>query len=251
MLAIFRLRDNRVPTPYRIHQILPAKRSVKGITRPAVCTLHGIIKFDCEESPHLVYNEFVALRLAQALRMPVADGVLTVATDGYAFASLEVALPGLDLPDMRKTEYRKVARRYPDAAAAILAFDHWIGNADRGGNVKATLVSEHAALFRAFDHQMALLDIEADSDKSIKRLESDDPVVKFHPFMGVVEAGRLQYWVKRIAGLSHDIIESCCVFDKPFRSVQPDTQRRLAWALQFRARRLSELIPTTAELSLW
>lgn len=240
-----------MPTPYRIHQLLPAKRSAKGITRPAACTLHGIIKFDCEESPHLVYNEFVALRLAQALRMPVADGVLTIAADGYAYASLEVALPGLDLPDMRKSDYKKVARRYSDASAAILAFDYWIGNADRGGNVKAAMLSEHLALFRAFDHQLALLDIEADFGASIKRLNSSEPIVKFHPFLGVVERSLLNAWVKRIASLSHDTIERCCVFEKPFRTVSPSTQRSLAWALQLRARRLAEIIPPEASLSLW
>lgn len=240
-----------MPTPYRIHQLLPPKRSAKGITRPAACTLHGIIKFDCLESPHLVYNEFVALRLAQALRAPVADGVLTVAVDGYAYASLEVALPGLDLPDMRKSDYRKVARRYPDAAAAILAFDYWIGNADRGGNVKAALVSEHTSLFRAFDHQLALLDIEGDYDASLKRLNGEDPIVRFHPFLGQVEASHLKRWVARIASLPHDIIESCCLFEKPFRTVHPTTQRALAWALQLRAKRLSKLIPPEAVLPIW
>jgi len=240
-----------VPTPYRIHQLLPAKRSVKGITRPAACTLHGIIKFDCIESPHLVYNEFVALRLAQALRIPVADGVLTVAVDGYAYASLEVALPGLDLPDMRKSDYRKVARRYPDAAAAILAFDYWIGNADRSGNIKAALASEHTSLFRAFDHQLALLDVEGDYDASLRRLNGVDPIVRFHPFMGQVEAVHLKRWVTRISSLSHEIIESCCVFEKPFRTVQPSTQKALAFALRLRAKRLSRLIPPEAVSSLW
>ena len=240
-----------MPTPYSIHQLLPAKRFAKGITRPATCTLHGIIKFDCLESPHLVYNEFVALRLAQALRVPVADGVLTVAVDGYAYASLEVALPGLDLPDMRKSDYRKVALRYPDAAAAILAFDYWIGNADRSGNVKAALVSEHTSLFRAFDHQLALLDIEGNSDASLKRLNGEDPIVKFHPFLGLVEASHLKRWVTRIANLQNDLIESCCMFEKPFRTVQPTTQRALALALQLRARRLSKLIPPDAVLPIW
>ena len=136
------------------------KTGPSGVTKPAACTLHGILKFDCLESPHLVYNEFVALRLAQALRIPVADGVLTTVGDGYAYASLEVALPGLDLPDMRKSDYLKVANRYPDQAAAILAFDYWIGNRDRGGNVKAAMLSQHLPLFRAFDHQFALLDAE-------------------------------------------------------------------------------------------
>lgn len=129
-------------TPYRIHKLLPPRWwNVQGITYPVACALHGILKSDCPESPHLVYNEFATLWLAQALRVPVADGVLTVAADGYAYASLEMALPGLDLPDMRKSDCRKVAAQYPEAAAAILAFDYWIGNRDRGGNIKAAMPS--------------------------------------------------------------------------------------------------------------
>lgn len=36
-----------------------------------------------------------------------------------------------------------------------------------------------------------------------------------------------------------DLIEACCMFEKPFRAVLPTTQRSLAWALARRARRLS------------
>lgn len=71
------------------------------------------------------------MRLAQALSVLVADGVLTFAADGYAYASFEMALPGLDLPDMRKLDCWKVAARCPEAAAAILVFDYWIGNRAR------------------------------------------------------------------------------------------------------------------------
>lgn len=237
-----------MPTPYRIHQITPQRRTSHGITKPAACTLHGILKFDCPESPHLVYNEFVALRLAQALRLPVADGVLTIAGDGYAYASLEVALPGLDLPDMRKSDYSKVANLYPDQAAAILAFDYWIGNRDRGGNVKAAMLSQHLPLFRAFDHQFALLDVEQDYLTSIAVLQRGDPIVKFHPFVQLVNKSRITPWIERIAGLPAEIIGSCCVFGQPFRTVLPDTQRALREALIVRAKRLSNIIPTAPTL---
>lgn len=237
-----------MPTPYRIHKITPQRKTSRGITKPAACTLHGILKFDCPESPHLVYNEFVALRLAQLLRIPVADGVLTIAGDGYAYASLEVALPGLDLPDMRKSDYPKVANRYPDQAAAILAFDYWIGNRDRGGNVKAALLSQHLPLFRGFDHQFALLDAERDHVTSIAALKRGDPIVKFHPFMQIVQKDRVAPWLERIAGLSADIIDSCCNFGQPFRTVLPDTQVDLCEALVVRARSLSSIIPFTPSL---
>ncbi|WP_139379467.1 hypothetical protein AB6Q56_23130 (plasmid) [Dechloromonas sp. ARDL1] len=235
-----------MPTPYRIHKLFPPRRNVQGITHPVACTLHGILKFDCPDSPHLVYNEFAAMRLAQALRVPVADGVLTVAADGYAYASLEVALPGLDLPDMRKSDYRKVAARYPEAAAAILAFDYWIGNRDRGGNIKAAMLSEHLPLFRAFDHQFALLDVEQDPARSVERLKSTEPIVKFHPFQGLVEKTRLEQWLVRIACLPDDTLRNCCVFGQAFRTVLPETQEALYQALSVRSRRLSEIIPAAA-----
>ncbi len=237
-----------MPTPYRINKITPLRRTGHGITKPAACTLHGILKFDCPESPHLVYNEFVALRLAQALRIPVADGVLTIAGDGYAYASLEVALPGLDLPDMRKSDYPKVANRYPDQAAAILAFDYWIGNRDRGGNVKAAMLSQHMPLFRAFDHQFALLDAEKDHMTSIEVLKRGDSIVRYHPFMLSVPRDRVMSWVARIACLSVDIVRSCCVLGQPFRTVMPDTQSALCEALLIRAKRLSSIIPTIPTL---
>lgn len=240
-----------VPTPYRIHQITPQRQNSRGITKPAACTLHGILKFDCPESPHLVYNEFVALRLAQALRLPVADGVLTVAGDGYAYASLEVALPGLDLPDMRKTDYKKVASRYPDQAAAILVFDYWIGNRDRGGNVKAALVSQHLPLFRAFDHQFALLDVEEDHIRSIERLKSDDPIVTFHPFWVPAVKDHLRQWFIRIACLPAEVVASCCILGQPFRTVTPQTQEALCDALVARGKHLSEIIPTFPPSPSW
>jgi hypothetical protein len=240
-----------MPTPYRIHKIMPQRSTARGVTKPATCTLHGILKFDCPESPHLVYNEFVALRLAQALRIPVADGVLTLAGDGYAYASLEVAMPGLDLPDMRTSDYAKVAARYPSQAAAILAFDYWIGNRDRGGNVKAAMIAQHMPLFRAFDHQFALLDIDGDYGSSIKRLGSDDPIVKFHPFSEAIAKEHLQPWLRRIECLSHEVITSCCVFAQPFRTVTPGTQTALSNALQVRARRLANIISTLRSSPTW
>lgn len=232
-----------MPTPYRIHQIKEQRKSAAGITKPAACTLHGILKFDCSESPHLVYNEYVALRLAQALQIPVADGVLTIAGNGYAYASLEVALPGIDLPDMRRSDARKVSERYPDQVASILAFDYWIGNRDRSSNIKAALFSSHIPLFRGYDHQFALLDVEGDDPwGSIETLGCCDQIVAFHPFLKTVDWNRVQEWVHRIAALSPEIIGKCCVFGQPFRTVTDDLQEELRDALVIRAQGLDGII---------
>ncbi|MDR7928699.1 hypothetical protein RIE95_17190 [Acidithiobacillus thiooxidans] len=48
---------------YKIRRISSTRKS--GITTPAFCTLEATLKFDGEEAPHCVYNEYVALRLAE------------------------------------------------------------------------------------------------------------------------------------------------------------------------------------------
>jgi hypothetical protein len=115
----------------------------------------------------MVYNEYVVLRLAQATRIPVADGVLTVAGDGLAYASLEVALTGMVLLDVLPGQLDKISVQYPSESAALAVFDIWIGNRDRGRNLKASVVTHHLPVFRAFDHSHALLNIEATPEEGL------------------------------------------------------------------------------------
>ena len=231
-----------VPVPYRIHKISRQTRGAPGITNPAACTLHGILKFDSTESPHLVYNEYVALRLAQAARIPVADGVLTVAGDGLAYASLEVALPGMALPDALPSQLDSIATQYPSEAAALVAFDIWIGNRDRGRNLKASIVTPHLPVFRAFDHGHALLNIEAAPEGSIRRLFGDELILAGHPFFGRIQKKDLDRWVKRIRQIDFDVIQDCCVFGRPFRAVPLSVQTSLFYALNTRSGMLETII---------
>ena len=231
-----------MPTPYRIHKIAPLRRGSAGITRPDSCTMNGFLKYDGPESRHCVYNEYVALRLAQALRVPVADGVLAVAGDGLAYASLEVAMPGIDLPDMIARQAARVASQYPRGAAALVAFDIWIGNWDRGRNLKASVASPHLPLFLAFDHSHALLDIKADAGESVACLAGGALIAASHPFYGLVESENLGGWVSRIAGLDAGLLADCCVFHRPFRSVDVGLQKSLGNALASRAASLSGII---------
>ena len=187
------------------------------------------------------------MRLAQALAIPVADGVLTLAGDGYAYVSLEVALPGHDLPDMRESDGKIIARKYLAQAAAVVAFDYWIGNRDRGTNIKAAIRSEHVQLFRAFDHQFSLLDIEADPKQSIARLRSGELIVAHHPFVDSLTTEELRPWFARVAGLPAETVRSCCAFERPFRTVLPDVQAALASALIKRAEILMDMLPQIKE----
>jgi hypothetical protein len=56
-----------------------------GATAPEIGDVAAIIKQDGDESPHCVYNEIVALRQAQTLHIPVADGALTLTPDGHTY----------------------------------------------------------------------------------------------------------------------------------------------------------------------
>jgi hypothetical protein len=231
-----------MPTPYRIHSTSRLKRGSPGITVPVACTIHGILKFDSAESPHLVYNELVALRLAQSLKVPVADGVLTVSGDGLAYASLEVALPGMALPDALPSQFGAIAQDYPHESAGLLAFDIWIGNFDRGRNLKASLVSPHIALFCAFDHSHVLTNVKENPHDSIQSLMSDQLLILSHPFFKRVSKKNLDHWIKRIAMLDLDVLRDCCVYGKPFRAVSKELQQDLFAALSHRAKNLANIV---------
>lgn len=236
-----------MPVTYRINKINRPSRGSPGITSPAACTLHGILKFDSGESPHLVYNEYVALRLAQAARIPVADGVLTIAGDGLAYVSLEVALPGMDLPNVHLGQLDNIATQYPNETAAIVAFDIWIGNRDRGRNLKASIVTPHLPVFRAFDHSHALLNIENAPGDSIRRLAGEELILVSHPFFKRIKMANLNHWVKRIQQINSDVIEDCCVFGKPFRAVELSVQKDLYSGLMKRVAMLETIIKANAE----
>ncbi len=222
-----------MPEPtYKIRRIL--KKTAYGVTKAAYCTLDAILKFDNPESPFCVYNELVALRLAQTLHIPVADGALTHAGNGLAYASLQIDSPGLPLPDLLKSQIAQVAYEYADHVGATVAFDIFIGNWDRGRNLKVSLVTPHIRVFRAFDHEHALLSIESIPTNSVKRLRSGDLIVSHHPFYGYVTEQYLTKWMNRIAKLPDEYIRECCIFNSAFKNVEQGLQRDLADALSIR-----------------
>ncbi len=230
-----------MPEPtYRIRRIY--SRKVKGITQAAQGSLDAILKFDGDESPHCVHNEIVALRLAQTLHIPIADGVLTLTPDGQTYASLELAASGLQLPDVATSRLDDAARLYPDEVAALVAFDILIGNFDRSRNLKAVLHTPHVRLFRGFDHSHALLSVKATPEDSLRALASDALILRFHPFFGRVTPELLDAWAARIAMTPEFLIRECCVQGKPFRAVSLQMQEEMAKALIWRAKALPAII---------
>jgi len=227
-------------TPYTIHRI--RHRAKSGVTVASLCTLNAILKFDCVESPYCVYNEYVATRLAQTFHLPVADGVLTSTGDGPAFASLEIASPGLSLPDILKSQRGKAADLYPNETAALVAFDILIGNNDRGRNIKTSLTTPHIKVFKAFDHSHCLLTIEEYPEISIDRLNNGELIVTFHPFYGYVRQDLLIEWVDRIAAMDDVYFQECCLMGKTFRAVTEDLQQKLSSALIKRKSELDTIV---------
>ncbi|WP_318556755.1 hypothetical protein [Geobacter anodireducens] len=227
-------------TPYKIRQIL--KRRPSGVTEASYCTLDAILKFDGPESPHCVYIEHVALRLAQTFHIPVADGALTMAGDGPAYASLEVATPGIPLPNVLESQCERIARTYPNEVAALTAFDILIGNWDRKRNLKASIVTPHIRLFKAFDHSHALLNIKESPRDSIALLDSNDLILRFHPFFGHVSGSLLEEWMDRMAAVEDIYIKECCCFGRPFRAVDEQLQSGLAKALSRRKNTLKAIL---------
>ena len=225
---------------YKVHRIY--KKTLLGITEPVSCTLGGILKRDNLESPYCVYNELVALRLAQTIHIPVATGVLAAAEGREGYASIELALPGLRLPDLLPTQFDAAKSNYPDEAASLVVFDIFIGNWDRGSNLKVSFVSPQFSIFQGFDHEHALLGVESDPIESIRSLGGTNLIVKSHPFYGSLDLMQILKWIERINEMNDSMIHECCVLGRRLGSVTVEMQRSLADALCKRKNNLKDLI---------
>lgn len=228
------------PPTYIVRRIL--RKTGKGATSSSLCTLDAVLKFDCDDTPHGVYNEHVALKLGQVLNMPVAAGVLTATSDGQTYASLHVGSPGMTLPDVPEAMRPSVASSYPMEVAGLVAFDILIGNADRSNNFKATTQSPHLRIFAAFDHGATLLGIDEDPEVSISRLATDDLIARQHPFYGLVQQPHLDHWIDRIEALTDEQVAECCTFGKPFRAVRVEWQAKLGETLAIRKDNIGTII---------
>lgn len=226
-------------------------RVKSGRTAPLSATLDAVLKTDSEESPAAVYNEYVAVQLAQALSLPVASGALVVSMGGHMFASLLLDRTGVSLPTMKSRQVDGVLRRYPKECAAILVFDLWIGNHDRTGNVKACIEQVPVSVFRAFDHEHGLLWCLTSVERSLQALASGDVILsQDHPFVGEVALADATPWLDRVLNLSEEQVHQCCVLGQQLGSVAPREQERLAKALCERRphlRRLLESVTTWDE----
>jgi hypothetical protein len=231
-------------TRHPVYKIKGIRHSpFQGITKPGLCNVLGVIKFDGEESHHCVYNEAVCSRLAQTLHAPIADGVLTMTIGGPAFVSLRLDSLGENLPDLLWKKRGSAARRYPDEVASLMLFDLLVGNWDRERNLKVSLANAHMRLFRAFDHSHALLDVYFDDmRRSLSALHDGELIVRRHPFYGLIPPQALSAALNRFLSVEDDMVRACCLFGTGFAGVSHKIQLAVADTLLKRRRLLEKII---------
>lgn len=225
---------------YKIKQIRQ-KVATASMTEPARGTLDVVLKQDSDNSPCCVYNEMVALRLAQRLGIPVAMGVPSVGDGGIYFASLTIGGLSINLPDVPRRRMEGVAKRYPNAAAAIFVFDVWILNSDRESNLKANLTSAPTPIVAAIDHEQTLLGVKDDPGDSLAALNAMG-FPERHPLAGYVSIRDVQRWTIAVAELSDEAITDAVVLGHSVGGVHARTQQKLAQALIDRREQIAELV---------
>jgi hypothetical protein len=230
-------------TFYKVRQ-LGRKLSKLSLTEPVRGTLDVVLKQDSDNSPTCVYNEVVALRLAQRLGIPLALGVPSVGDGGIYFASLVVGGLSINLPDISNQKMAAVARRYPKEAAAILVFDVWTLNEDRERNLKANLTQSPLQLIAAIDHEQTLLGRLSDPEQSLKALEEME-IPSQHPMRDHVAHKWVQYWLDLVRHMDSEAIESAVVLGMSVGGVHDIMQKRLARVMIQRKEMLPQLVEQT------
>lgn len=211
------------------------------MTEPVRGTLDVILKQDSDNSPTCVYNEMVALRLAQRLGVPLAMGVPSVGDGGTYFASLTVGGLSINLPNITEKKMAAVAKRYPSDAAALFVFDVWVMNDDRTDNLKANLTPAVVHLVAGIDHEQTLLGTRGDMKDSLQALGNLE-VPGRHPLREHVLEKLVAEWVKRIGALDDGTIDDAVVLGFGVSGVHERTQRKLADVLKTRRERIADLV---------
>ena len=227
-------------TFYKIRK-LGSKVAGGSMTEPIRGTLDVVLKQDSENSPSCVYNEMVALRLAQRLGVPLAMGVPSVGDGGTYFASLTVGGLSINLPNLTSRKMADAAKRYPSEAAAIFVFDVWTLNDDRENNLKANLTAADIHLIAGIDHEQTLLGRYGDMNTSLQALQSLEVPTR-HPLRDHVNSSHVAHWVAQIQSLNDKAIEDATILGFNVSGIFDGTQRKLADALKARRDELSKLV---------
>lgn len=227
-------------TFYRIKR-LAGRVHRPSMTEPMKGTLDVVLKQDGANAPCCVYNEIVALRLAQRLGVPLAMGVPSVGDGGVYFASLVVGGLSINLPDVTRKRMAGVAKRYPSEAAALFVFDVWTYNDDRAENLKANTTANPLPLVVGLDQEKSLLSCVGDLRASLDALAANR-VPMSHPFKGCLAAARIGEWQRAILAVSDEAIEAAIVLGYSVGGVHVPDQTRLAEVMKARRDALPALL---------
>lgn len=195
--------------------------------------VEAIVKKDTAGAPAQVYCEYVAARLAALIGINVAAGVLVPHSTGLMYASLTVSQVGSPLQKVDFSNLDDFKRRHPVEAARLAVFDLWVGNADRVGNVLASMGMTMEDVVAGIDNGACLLNADNTSAASIALLK-DEEQPDFHLF------GTGHPWVfceeviERIEGLPDLVIDDACVLGDTVGSVMLPEQAEVSEVLKWR-----------------
>lgn len=198
--------------------------------------LEAVVKRDTEDAPAQVYCEYVASRLASLISLNVATGVLVPHATGLMYASLAISQVAAPLQKVDLNNLQEFRRRHPVEAARLAVFDLWVANADRVGNVLASMGLSMDDIVAGIDNGACLLNAESTKNASLKLLWSKDKP-DYHLF------GTGHLWihceetVRRIEKLSDLAIDDACVLGDTVGSVMMPEQAEVAAALKWRRSR--------------
>lgn len=205
--------------------------------------LEAVIKQDTPDAPAQVYCEYVAARLAALVGINVAAGVLVPHSTGLMYASLTVSQVARPLEKVDVTNLTEFRQRHPVEAARLAVFDLWVGNADRVGNVLASMGLTMDDVVAGIDNGACLLNAENTSAASLALLH-DEKQPNFHLFGTGHPWVYCEEIVERIERLPDLTIDDACVLGDTVGSVMLPEQAEVSEVLKWRRNdgRLRDLV---------
>jgi hypothetical protein len=202
-------------------------------TGACIGDIEAVVKRDTPNAPAQVYCEYVASRLASLISLNVATGVLVPHATGLMYASLSISQVATPLKKVELDNLQEFRKHHPVEAARLAVFDLWVANADRVGNVLASMGLSMDDIVAGIDNGACLLNAENTKEESLKLLRcADQP--DYHLF-GTGHLWRYcEETIKRIEDLSDLAIDDACVLGDTVGSVMLPEQAEVAEVLKWR-----------------
>lgn len=226
--------------------------TTQGASGAQFASVPAVVKRNSSISPYCIANEYICYRLAQALCLPTATGVILQDPLNRQpfFVSLEFTAQSASLPPV---DPDACVAKLPWLASGLLLFDILVANCDRHRN--NLFLDDFACepTLWIFDHDLALFGFEA--GKGYKRLVtlSDNMALVVtggpysrdgnrHCLLDRVQSDEhFEEWIQRIEALPDYLIDDAC--DKASGSGISDGEVMTARAfLKGRRRNLRTLI---------